>query len=454
MDLKLEKQELLQILSKRKILISKDKLLKYLHFTKKNFLNFTHETDYSNAYGNEKYINPLIWQIGHVVFFYANLVLNNLPDCNTINYISNYFRYVEFYDSWKTPLENRIGKLLISYNKIIELYNIVIKNLENYINNNDVGNIESYLIMLGILHNEMHNEAFIFTRLNNENILPHLSIYSQQYFKNCICEENKLIKNIEYVFYNSGEFTQGNLDLEDKLVFDNEMPPFKKSIEGFNISKFQITEYQYLQFILDNGYNNEKFWSYNGSIWKNKNNIILPLYWHKDTCKNEYYKIINGKKISVKSNLPIMNISYYEANAFCKWSGTRLPTESEYEYVATNGGTTKYPWGNENIEDKKCNLNYNNFILPVDDYEEGNNNKGVSQLIGNTWEWCQESIYPYDGFKIDPVYREMSYPFFGYKKICKGGAFCVPDFLIHPRYRNAQYPDCRIQFIGFRVCKN
>ena len=149
-----------------------------------------------------------------------------------------------------------------------------------------------------------------------------------------------------------------------------------------------------------------------------------------------------------------MNISYYEAMAYCKWANVRLPYEYEYEYVATNGGTTKYPWGNnnDNMEDY-CNINYTQFIVPVDKYERGNNNRGISQLIGNVWEWCQEAIYPYDGFKIDPVYREMSYPFFGFKKICKGGCFAVPNFLIHPKYRNAQYPDCRIQFIGFRVCK-
>ena len=63
-----------------------------------------------------------------------------------------------------------------------------------------------------------------------------------------------------------------------------------------------------------------------------------------------------------------------------------------------------------------CNLNYKNYIKPVNEYKEGNNLKGVSQLIGNIWEWCEEPIYPYDGFTIDPVYREMSYPFFGFKK--------------------------------------
>ena len=120
--------------------------------------------------------------------------------------------------------------------------------------------------------------------------------------------------------------------------------------------------------------------------------------------------------------------------------------------LATNGGTTKYPWGNE-MSKNVANLNYSGSVCNVNEYENGNNKYDVSQLFGNVWEWCQGPLYPYDGFKIDPVYREFSYPFFGFKKILRGGCWAVPDILINSRYRNAQMPDCRIQFTGFRVVK-
>ena len=92
----------------------------------------------------------------------------------------------------------------------------------------------------------------------------------------------------------------------------------------------------------------------------------------------------------------------------------------------------------------KGNLNYKNkgVISVLNDKNE--NTLGVVGLYGNVWEWCLEPIYPYDGFIIDPVYREMSYPFFGYKRICRGGAWCVPDYLVTKSYRNAQPMDCRI----------
>lgn len=459
MSLYLTNDKITKLLNNRKIIISKKKLLQYLLFTKDNFNKFTNLTSKCKQNLNDidtKHINPLSWQIGHVIFFYSNLILKNLDNCQNIDYIENYNNYVDFYDSWKTPVENRIGELLIPHTKCLKYYNIIITILINYINNNEIGKKESYLIMLGILHNEMHNEAFIFTKLKINNTLP-----EQFNFKiEELCPRN-LIKNIDFISYKSGEFIQGSNDSKDYLIFDNEMPSFKTKLNSFKISKYPITEYQYLQFIKEGGYIKNEYWSPNGIKWKDKYNIELPLYWQKvlkNTENNKYYyeyfKTINNKKLSVETNLPIVHISYYEANAFCKWMNGRLPTETEYEYVSTNGGKTIYPWGNGHPNDELCNLNYKNTIQSVNEYKMGNNKKGISQLIGNVWEWCQEPIYPYNGFVIDPVYREMSYPFFGFKRICKGGAFCVPDFLIHPRYRNAQYPDCRIQFIGFRICKD
>ena len=149
----------------------------------------------------------------------------------------------------------------------------------------------------------------------------------------------------------------------------------------------------------------------------------------------EYYEKIFGQKIKLRYNHPV-NVTWYEAQAFCKFYNFRMLKESEWEYLADNKNNAIF-----------------DYHFPVSIKEDKNVNRhGIVGLYGNYWEWCEESIYPYDGFKIDPVYREMSYPFFGYKKICRGGAWCVPSFLATKTYRNAQLPDCYYQFISFRVC--
>lgn len=380
----------------------------------------------------------MLWQMGHVILFYVKHVFINL----NIRNLSNLHNFIDFYDSYKTDLKYRNNnKKLMKKATCINYYIDTIQVLINYVKMNKITHCNSYLIMLGILHNEMHNEAFLFTRYNINNKLLVALKEEKNY---------TLINTIEYIEYPKGIFYQGTNDQKEYLSFDNEMPRFKKKLDKFSISKYCITEYQFLQFIIDDGYNDKIYWSDRGYKWKTENNIEMPLYWINHN--NIYYKMLNEKATSVETNLPIIHISYYEAEAFCSWKGCRLPTESEYEYVSTNMGKTKNPWGNKNIDGSLANINYTKYILPVDDYKIGDNKKGVRQLMGNVWEWCKEPIYPYDNFKIDPVYREMSYPYFGFKMICKGGAFSVPDFLIHPRYRNAQLPECRIQFIGFRVC--
>ena len=441
MSLLLTKEEIYKKLNVRIFKKSNKELLNYLYFTKNNFLKFISNC---NNCGKDKYINPLLWQLGHVIFFYIKYVLDNLNNCNNINII-NKKELINFYDSYKTPKKYRQGTLLLSYTECIIYYNDIIDILEKYLKKEKITNIECYLIMLGILHNEMHTEAFIFTRIN-------LGIKINYFEFNKNNNNNILEKDIKFIDVNSGLFMQGSKDNNDYLIFDNEMPNFIKKINKFQISKYNITEYQFLQFIKNNCYYNKKLWSIEGLRWLNETTTDLPLYWIKED--NNYYKIINGIKYSIETDLPIINISYYEAEAYCNWKNGRLPTESEYEYITTNMGTTIYPWGNKKINEEYCNINYKKYISSVSEYKKGNNKLGISNLLGNVWEWCSDFIYPYDGFKIDPVYREMSYPYFGFKKICKGGCFAVPDFLIHPKYRNAQYPDCRIQFIGFRVCRD
>ena len=123
----------------------------------------------------------------------------------------------------------------------------------------------------------------------------------------------------------------------------------------------------------------------------------------------------------------------------------RLPTESEWEYLAIQGDKQK---------DKNtinCDFKHN-WITPNGYYSITNeNNTIVEDLFGNCWEWCSNVMYPYDGFCIDPVYREYSYPHFGSKKIVRGGAWCVPYDLCNSKYRNAQIPETQYQYIGFRV---
>lgn len=444
MNLQLSKQDILNKIKEKTFYYTKSQLIEIINFTKNNTLNFLDNLINKKNTGMElsDNTNPLLWEFGHVVSFWENktlkLLFNKIPNITLNNEI--------LYDSFLTAKKyrcnnvNDIDTIVDKYNKTI---NFIISFIESL--NNNVTPSQNYLIMLSLLHNEMHNESFLFS----SQLLQYSKPKSIEYVNSI--ENTRYIENIKFINITGGSFIQG-ADEKDKFTFDNEKPTFETRVNDFIISKYPINNYQYLQFIENKGYQNQEYWCQSGWQWIQENEIKHPIYW--EYCNNNWLVRTWNQHTPLKLNHPVTNISWYEACAFCRWGNYRLPTESEWEFVATNKGTTKFPWGDSDPDTSKCNLNYKyNFTTDITEFSTGDNKDGVSGLIGNVWEWCLEPIYPYDGFKIDPVYREMSYTSFGYKRICRGGCWAVPDFLINSKYRNAQSPDCRIQYIGFRVCK-
>lgn len=376
-------------------------------------------------------LNPLLWEFGHILFFWEKMTIQNLG--GTSNTAKG-----EFYDSFRVNRDMRFGikEKLLNLDKINLGLGNVINFIKNYISKYKLNNISMYLIRLSQLHQEMHNESFIFTHQLLEKKLfkiPEIKIYEPHLY------------TIEMIDVMPGTFKQGVSIYSSEFFFDNEAPSFIQSISSFKVSKYCITNYQYLQFVEDGGYEKEEYWLPEGWNWLQSKKLLNPIYWFK--IKNMWFEKIWNTSIPLRKNNPVIHISWYEAKAFCNWKNVRLLKESEWEYISKLNNT--------NEELLNAHLNYGedyniNSTISVQD-DKSKNLLGIVGLYGNCWEWCEEPIYPYDGFVIDPIYREMSYPFFGYKRICRGGSWAVPDFLINSHYRNAQPPDCIHQFIGFRV---
>lgn len=422
--MELNKDEIYKRINLRNFSIKKDDLIEKIKntflITRKLTLNY----DFKKLEDSEKHnMNPMLWEFGHFLSFWENLIIKNL--IGTSNKLKNY-KYIfnsEYYDSFKLSKKNRYHYYddLINIRELKEkmyhLENLIIEHI-----NLNFNKVNSYLIYLGLLHQHMHNESFIFS-------LNQIDFNSINFTNNY--DYNEIIENIKFINIKGGEYNQGSDYNSEYFYFDNEFPMFKVIIEDFTVSENPITNYQFIKFIENDGYNKKELFS--PEAWKfiKDHNLTMPYNFIYEDGK--YYEKVFGKKIKLRYNHPVC-VTWYEANAFCKMFNYKLIKESEWEYLADN---------NNGIFD---------YELPVSITKDKNINRfGVKGLFGNYWEWCEESIYPYDGFIIDPVYREMSYPFFGFKKICRGGAWCVPNFLATRTYRNAQLPDCYYQFITFRI---
>ncbi len=450
-------------------------------FSGKQYTDFRHSQS----------INTVVWQFGHLIVFFLNNTIRLLLNQNLvtehkkiivdiikylsldINISNGEIDYYDYYDSFITSSQIRyklihkidIHNLVKAYKLVIELLNIY---LDNETNNILLNPVDSYLIMISILHNDMHYEAILFTQMFYS--YPKPINFVLKFIDNINNDTINSINNdmdIEFITIKGGDFTQGYSTENKKEIdfsFDNERPAFKTHVDDFTVSKYPITEGQFIEFIEGDCYNNSDYWCLESWEWLSKYEITLPLGWsyvfsNGNKMEKQYYKKVNNRNISVNGNSkkPMCHISWYEAKAYCNWKGVRLMKESEWEYLATQKGTTRFPWGDDLPSIDNANIDYiNGDIIDVNYFDKrykNNENNNNLQLIGNVWEWCDEVIYPYNGFEIDPVYREMSYPFFGRKRICRGGSWTTSNFLISGTYRNAQDPDCRLQWIGFRVCK-
>ena len=164
--------------------------------------------------------------------------------------------------------------------------------------------------------------------------------------------------------------------------------------------------------------------------------------------------------VPLNENLPIVHVSWYEAEAYCNWSGRRLPTEAEWEVAASsdpdagarNDSRRLFPWGDQNATPDCANLDWRaGGLVEVGAHAAGDSTFGCRQMLGNVWEWTASEFQPYPEFSADP-YKEYSQPWFGTHKVLRGGCWATSSLLIRNTWRNFYTPDRRDVWAGFRTC--
>jgi iron(II)-dependent oxidoreductase len=257
-----------------------------------------------------------------------------------------------------------------------------------------------------------------------------------------------------------GKFTLGSPS-QQGFVFDNEQLAHEVEIGAFAISKTAVTNGEFKQFVEDGGYRRSELWTAEGWKWRTSVAAEHPVYWRVEGS-GRWLRRNFDEWVRLDERLPIIHVSWYEADAYCRWSGRRLPAEAEWELAAsaelTAGGrgiTTdkrRYPWGDDSPTPERANLDWRAMgCLPVDALSAGDSAFGCRQMIGNVWEWTASDFKPYPGFIPGP-YKEYSEPWFGDHKVLRGGCWVTRSRVIHNTYRNFYTPDRRDVWAGFRTC--
>lgn len=409
--------------------------------------------------------NPIIWEIGHVWFFWHrffiefiglddSLARQSIPDPNELynSFIrlenADVSRYdidlpgIEIVDQYRDALDRAICGWLDRLSL-------------------ETPKHEYYALMISLLHTHMHIEAFMFDYMlfNLPNPLAMQPSNSSYPIKlNPIKDRDRV--ELEMVSIPGTDSFQQGRRLTDAystvMVWDNELTVAGPiPVGSFYVSKFPITQAQYLDFVLADGYSQLELWSYDGQRWLERSGAKCPMFWFKDAGDGRWKRRVFDQIVDIiadEPNHPAAHISWLEASAYCTWRGGRLLTETEWEYLAYLEDILGEDRNNKTCI-KNANLNYATGGTRDVRLDGLCPQTGVSGLFGNVWCWCQEPFYPYPGFVIDPLYREFSYPYFGFKYILRGGAWTCPRILINRWYRNAQPYDTRKQVTGFRLAK-
>ena len=251
-----------------------------------------------------------------------------------------------------------------------------------------------------------------------------------------------------------GPFTMGTS--AEPWALDNERPAHEVHVPGFWLDTTPVTNAAYAAFIADGGYEDPRLWTADGWAVRQRAGLTAPLFW---SWEGTWTRLSFGVRESVVPDEPVLHVCWYEADAYARWAGRRLPTEAEWEKAArldpASGRSRRYPWGDGEWTPALANLSQRHLRpAPAGSYPDGAAPCGARQLIGDVWEWTSSDFLPYPGFTAWP-YKEYSQVFFGPEyKVLRGGAFGVSPVACRGTFRNWDYPVRRQIFAGFRTARS
>ena len=253
-----------------------------------------------------------------------------------------------------------------------------------------------------------------------------------------------------------GPFTMGTST--EPWALDNERPAHVVDVASFYLDTTPVTNASYQEFIAAGGYEEPRWWTPEGWEYRQRASLSAPLFWQRDVA-GQWLRRRFGVTEPVPAAEPVLHVCWYEADAYARWAGRRLPTEAEWEKAArhdpVSSRSRRYPWGDEDPTAELANLGQRHLQpAPAGSYPAGAAPSGARQLIGDVWEWTASDFLPYPGFSAWP-YKEYSEVFFGPEyKVLRGGAFSADQVACRGTFRNWDYPIRRQIFSGFRTARD
>ena len=374
--------------------------------------------------------SPPKWHMAHVTWFYETFILTDFQrDYKTFraeyDFIFNSYYYTH------GNMHPRPKRGLLSRPTVDEIYQYrhsideVMLELIESVDDSKLADL-SFRIELGLHHEQQHQELLLMDVKHNFSANPLKPAY-----RNDLKISTGQPSTQDWIAFEGGINsigTDGN-----KFCFDNETPLHEVLLRPYKLSRRFVTNSEYMDFINDGGYSNPALWLADGWTLIQTHGWHHPLYWSKD--HNDWLQFTLGGMRELNPNEPVCHISYYEADAFARWSGNRLPLEAELEIMLDSE-----PISGNFIED--------DYLHPIPANDNG-------QCYGDLWAWTASPYTPYPGFKpLAGTMGEYNGKFMSNQMVLRGGSCITSIDHIRPTYRNFFYPDERWAFTGIRLAKD
>ena len=390
-------------------------------------------------------VNPLRWEIGHTAFFYEYWVLRQhfkeAPIRGDSEYLYDSIN-IAHGDRWDLPLPTMID----TYAYLQSVLNKVKQRLSE-----GEDSKRDYLVQYAVFHHDMHNEAYTYTRQTLSYPTPQIGKPAHR-----IHDAGGLTGDAHIP---GGSFMIG-ASKQDGFVFDNEKWGHSIEIKPFSIAKAAVSNGDYMKFVESSGYYKKEFWDDEGWRWRAQSKLPNPVYWQHASAGWQYRQF--DQWLTLPMNAALIHVCWHEAQAYCRWAARRLPGEAEWEVAASaeasadgmclSSDKRHFPWGDEPPNADRANLDgYALGTVDVGAHAAGDSAFGCRQMIGNVWEWTEDSFGPYPGFVPD-MYQDYSQPLFGHTKVLRGGAWTTRARMIRNTWRTYYGADRNDVFAGFRTC--
>jgi ergothioneine biosynthesis protein EgtB len=386
--------------------------------------------------------SPTKWHLAHTTWFFETFVLERFePD-----FRAHDERFRVLFNSYYNGIgakHPRAQRGLISrptLDEVVAYRQAVDARVQDLLAGAPPSNELLTLLELGIQHEQQHQELILTDIKHVLSCNPAQPAFAKRWPLMVVAPGP-----MQWLGFAGGMVQTGQPDDSSGFCFDNETPQHKVWLEPFELANRLVTHGDYLAFMQDGGYQRPELWLSMGWDWVHSaagGPRAMPMYWHLDG--SGYSTFTLQGRVPVDVHTPLCHLSYFEADAFARWAGARLPTEQEWEHAARSGVTPQAMVAGNFVE------SHSYHPLPLK-----HSGQGLQQMFGDVWEWTASNYNPYPRYKAwEGAVGEYNGKFMCNQFVLRGGSCATPQSHIRASYRNFFPPDAQWQFSGLRLARD